>query len=156
MKIVKSKFKMLLILLVVFNSINSLAQKYEVLIVTGQNNHYWQGSSKIVAKTFNNSDLFNATVIVSPSKGEDMSEFSPKFKKYDLVCLDYNGDYWSDKTQNKFLNEHLQILYYLSNTNFRIRNFKESQSYLEAMHAFMSLNAKKYKRSFDLFLFIAS
>jgi type 1 glutamine amidotransferase len=103
MKIVKSKFKMLLILLVVFNSINSLAQKYEVLIVTGQNNHYWQGSSKIVAKTFNNSDLFNATVIVSPSKGEDMSEFSPKFKKYDLVCLDYNGDYWSDKTQNKFV-----------------------------------------------------
>ncbi|MFT6127976.1 MAG: hypothetical protein ACJA1Z_002454 [Patiriisocius sp.] len=54
----------------------------------------------------------------------------------------------TDKTQNKFLNEHLQILYYLSNTNFRIRNFKESQSYLETMHAFMSLNAKKYTAIF--------
>ena len=54
----------------------------------------------------------------------------------------------TDKAQNKFLNEHLQILYYLSNTNFRIKNFKESQSYLETMHAFMSLNAKKYTAIF--------
>jgi type 1 glutamine amidotransferase len=76
---------------------------FEVLIITGQNNHYWQGSSKVIEQIFNNSQLFNATVVTTPAKGEDMSGFSPNFKKYDLICMDYNGDYWSEKTQDKFV-----------------------------------------------------
>jgi type 1 glutamine amidotransferase len=86
-----------------FSGVFVNAQKYEVLILTGQNNHYWQGSSKIVEQIFNNNELFNTTVVTSPAKGEDMSDFSPNFKKYDLVCLDYNGDYWSEKTQDNFV-----------------------------------------------------
>jgi type 1 glutamine amidotransferase len=102
----KNLIKLFLITLSILFSANSYAikaQQHEVLIITGQNNHYWQGSSKIIEQIFSNSDLFNATVVTSPAKGEDMSDFNPNFKKYDLICLDYNGDYWSEKTQNNFV-----------------------------------------------------
>jgi len=51
----------------------------------------------------------------------------------------------SERTQDKHLYDHLQILYYLANTYFRIKNFKVSANYLEAMYAYMCLENKKYK-----------
>jgi len=81
----------------------AVAQKYEALIITGQNNHYWQGSSVIIEGILNNSDLFNATTITTPAKGEDMSSFKPNFSQYDLICLDYNGDSWSEETKDNFV-----------------------------------------------------
>ena len=103
MKNLIKPFLITLSILFFANSYTIKAQQHEVLIITGQNNHYWQGSSKIIEQIFNNSDLFNATVVTSPAKGEDMSAFNPNFKKYDLICLDYNGDYWSEKTQKNFV-----------------------------------------------------
>ena len=76
--------------------------KYKVLIVTGQNNHGWQTSSSIIEQAFNQNEMFKATLSVSPPKGADMSDYQPEFKKYDIICLDYNGDSWSEKTQKKF------------------------------------------------------
>jgi type 1 glutamine amidotransferase len=96
------KIKLLLLSLLVVQ-VAFGKNKLEVLIVTGQSNHNWQLSSKAVHEIFNASDLFNATIVVSPEKGSDMSNFCPDFKKYDLVCLDYNGDYWPKKTQKNFV-----------------------------------------------------
>lgn len=86
------------------NTDNSDSKKLEVLIITGQNNHYWQGSSKVIEGIFNNSELFNATVIISPEKGKDISNFKPSFDGYDLICLDYNGDSWPEETKINFVN----------------------------------------------------
>ncbi len=79
------------------------AQKYEALIITGQNNHYWQGSSVVIKGILNNSGLFNVTMVTTPAKDEDMSGFNPDFSKYDLVCLDYNGDAWPEETKRNFV-----------------------------------------------------
>ncbi|MEQ6120697.1 ThuA domain-containing protein [Reichenbachiella sp. MALMAid0571] len=80
-----------------------IAQKYEALIITGQNNHYWQGSSVVIEGILNNSGMFNATTVTTPAKGEDMSGFRPDFSKYDLICLDYNGDSWPEETKLNFV-----------------------------------------------------
>ncbi|MEM9141471.1 MAG: ThuA domain-containing protein [Bacteroidota bacterium] len=79
------------------------AQKHKVLLITGQNNHYWQGSSPVIQAMLENSGLFTTTLMTTPSKGEDMSGFSPDFSDYDLVCLDYNGDAWPESTQKAFV-----------------------------------------------------
>ena len=91
-------------MLVLMMSSNAVtAQKYEALIITGQNNHYWQGSSVVIEGILNNSGMFNATTVTTPAKGEDMSGFRPNFSKYDLICLDYNGDSWSEVTKSNFV-----------------------------------------------------
>ena len=71
------------------------SQEKKVLIVTGQNNHHWPTSSVIIEQIFDKSLLFEADIIASPARGQDMSGFVPSFEDYDLVCLDYNGDPWS-------------------------------------------------------------
>ncbi len=98
------------------------AQRHSVLIITGQNNHHWPSSASIVEQAFNESPLFAATVIVTASKGEDMSDFKPEFKKYDVVCLDYNGDPWPVETQKKF-EKYVRkggavVLYHASDNSF--------------------------------------
>ncbi len=79
------------------------AQKHKVMIITGQNNHYWQGSSPIIKQIFDQSGMFEATIVTSPAKGEDMSAFRPDFSAYDLICMDYNGDMWPESTRNNFV-----------------------------------------------------
>jgi len=54
----------------------------------------------------------------------------------------------SERVASKHLFEHLQILYYLANTYFRIKNFKEAEKYLEAMRTNMHLENKKYDAIF--------
>jgi hypothetical protein len=50
----------------------------------------------------------------------------------------------TERTKDKHLYDHLQVLYYLANTYFRIKNFELSASYLDTMHSNMSLKNKKY------------
>ena len=56
----------------------------------------------------------------------------------------------TERAKDKHLYDHLQILYYLANTYFRIKNFELSASYLEAMHSNMSLQNNKYGTIFHL------
>jgi hypothetical protein len=53
------------------------------------------------------------------------------------------------RAKDKHLYDHLQILYYLANTYFRIKNFELSASYLDAMHSNMSLENNKYSSVFQ-------
>ncbi|MCT4590699.1 MAG: ThuA domain-containing protein [Carboxylicivirga sp.] len=96
--------------------------KLKALIVTGQNNHNWEVSHEILSKILVNSEVFKCDVAVSPAQGEDMSTFEPDFEKYDVVVLDYNGDKWTDETQNKFeqfvKNGGGLVIYHASNNSF--------------------------------------
>ena len=73
------------------------------VIITGQNNHNWPVSHQAIKMTLENSGLFKMDVAISPAAGEDMSGFDVDFSKYQFVFLDYNGDPWSEKMNEAFL-----------------------------------------------------
>jgi type 1 glutamine amidotransferase len=72
------------------------------LIVTGQNNHNWQGSTPVLKQILENTGLFSVDVAQTPVAGKDMSTFKPDFSKYQVVVLDYYGDAWPEVTQKAF------------------------------------------------------
>lgn len=72
------------------------------LIITGQNNHTWQGSTPALKQILENSGLFSVDIAQTPEKGKDMSAYKPNFSKYQLVVLDYYGDPWPAETQSAF------------------------------------------------------
>lgn len=81
----------------------SPAAELRALVVTGQNSHNWEQSSRALAKCLDMEGLFKTDIAVSPSKGEDMGAFLPDFKAYDCVVLDYQGDPWSPKMKEAFV-----------------------------------------------------
>jgi hypothetical protein len=54
----------------------------------------------------------------------------------------------SEEVKNKDLNYHIQVLYYMANTYFRIKNFEKSRDYLNKMQDAMKLQNNKYKGVF--------
>ena len=100
----------------------------KALIVTGQNNaHNWQASNVLLQKFLNESGLFTADVVVSPKKGDDMSNFAPNFSAYQVVVIDYDGDPWSNAANAAFLNYVKNgggvVIYHASDNSFP--NWKE-------------------------------
>ena len=73
------------------------------LVVSGQNNHNWQVSHKVIKLILDNSGMFQTDIVLTPAKDGDMNGFKPRFDKYDVVVLDYNGDRWSVETDSAFL-----------------------------------------------------
>ena len=67
----------------------SCAPKPELhaLIVTGQNNHNWKGSSVALKSILEKTDIFTVDVATSPRQGRDMSSFIIDFSPYDVVYL---------------------------------------------------------------------
>ena len=81
----------------------SAAEKLKVLIVDGQNNHNWKGTTPVIERWLTESGRFTGGVATSPAKGQDMSGFAPKFADYDVVVSNYNGDEWSPATKQALL-----------------------------------------------------
>ena len=79
------------------------AEKLKLLIVDGQNNHNWQGTTPVMQRWLTESGRFTVDVATSPAKGQDMSGFKPKFADYDVVLSNYNGDSWSAETNNALI-----------------------------------------------------
>ncbi|MDR1382926.1 MAG: ThuA domain-containing protein [Planctomycetaceae bacterium] len=81
-------------------------QKLRAVIIDGQNNHDWKGTSPILKAALERSGRFDVDVITSPPKGGDTNEFRPDFGKYDVVVLNYTdfggGDTWSETVQRNF------------------------------------------------------
>jgi uncharacterized protein len=75
------------------------APPYKALIVDGQNGHDWKSTTPVLKKILEDSGLFSVDVATSPAKGQDMSEFEPKFSAYNVVVSNYQGDMWPEKTQ---------------------------------------------------------
>jgi len=79
------------------------AEKLKVLIVDGQNNHNWKGTTPVIERWLTESGRFSVDVATSPAKGQDMSAFRPKFADYDVVLSNYNGDKWSESTNQALI-----------------------------------------------------
>jgi uncharacterized protein len=95
---------------------------YKTLIITGQNNHNWKASSPVLKQILDETGLFSSEIITTPDKGGDMKAFNPDFSKYKLVVIDYNGDSWSEKTNNAFV-EYVKngggvVLYHAADNSF--------------------------------------
>ena len=83
------------------------ADKLKAMVLTGQNNHGWEALSAQYEAILVETGLFDVDMVLSPPTGGDMSKFKPDFDAYDVVVLDYNGDYWSKETQ-KSLEDYLR------------------------------------------------
>ena len=81
---------------------NAAEERLSVLIVDGQNNHAWQETTPLIKQILKGSGKFRVDVATSPAAGEDMSGFQPKFSDYDVVVSNYNGEPWSEQTQQSF------------------------------------------------------
>ncbi len=78
------------------------AEKMKALIVDGQNNHDWKATTPVLKQALENSGLFTVDVSTSPPRGQNLGDWNPEFSKYDVVVSNYNGDLWSEKTQQSF------------------------------------------------------
>ncbi|MHC5060324.1 MAG: HEAT repeat domain-containing protein [Planctomycetota bacterium] len=81
------------------------AAPLKAMLLTGQSAewHPWQVSSPILKRYLEETGLFEVDVARSPAKDGDMDKFRPNFEDYDVVVMDYEGDYWSEATQAAFV-----------------------------------------------------
>lgn len=102
----------------------SCAPKPELraLIVTGQNNHNWRGSSIALKTILDKTGIFAVDVARTPRQGRDMGAFIIDFSPYDVVVLDYTGDDWPEETNSNFLhyveNGGGVVVYHAANNAF--------------------------------------
>lgn len=96
-------FLLLIAGLLTFFSACKKEANYKALIITGQNNHNWKASNPVLKQLLDQTGIFTTDILITPEKGGDMTLFNPKFSKYDVIVLDYNGDSWTDKTNKAFL-----------------------------------------------------
>jgi uncharacterized protein len=77
----------------------SAAEKYQALIVDGQNNHkVWPKTTKMMKKYLEDTGLFSVDVATTKPSGAD-PDFKPTFSNYSVVVSNYNGEPWPQETQ---------------------------------------------------------
>ena len=84
----------------------TMASPMKALIVDGQNNHDWKGTTPLLRRFLEETGLFVVDVATSPPHGRDMSGFKPEFAAYQVVVSNYNGDDWPVTTK-KALEKYL-------------------------------------------------
>jgi len=72
----------------------------KALIVDGQNNHNWKGTTPVLKRLLEETGLFAVDVATSPPKKRLMDTFRPNFAKYDVIVSNYTGDNWPKQTQD--------------------------------------------------------
>lgn len=82
--------------------ITATAAPIKVLIVDGQNNHDWKGTTPWLKKQLEDTGKFTVAVATTPPAKGDMTKFNPDFSKYDVVVSNYNGEPWTDTTKAAF------------------------------------------------------
>ena len=78
------------------------ADKLRVLIVDGQNNHNWKGTTPILQDFLTRSGRFDVAVATTPpgkSPAEAWNSFRPKFREFQVVLSNYNGELWPEPVQ---------------------------------------------------------
>ncbi len=91
-----------LLLVALFASAINLPAAMKALIVDGQNNHDWKGTTPHLKKYLEETGLFEVDVATTPAGKGDIASFKPEFKKYKLVVSNYNGQDWPKETQAAF------------------------------------------------------
>ncbi len=72
----------------------------KALIVDGQNNHDWKGTTPVLQSLLEETGLFTVDVATSPARKKPMDSFKPDFAKYDVIVANYTGDEWPKETQD--------------------------------------------------------
>lgn len=88
---------------VVAVSTASAQDMIRTVIIDGQNNHNWKGTTPYLVKILEDTGLFSVDVATSPEPGKDFSNFNVDFSKYDLVVMNYNGDDWNKNMRDSFV-----------------------------------------------------
>ncbi len=83
---------------------STVAQPIKTLLIDGQNNHDWKSTTPVLRKILVDSGLFTVDVASSPGQGGGMIGFRPEFNKYRVIVSNYNGEPWSQATQQAFVN----------------------------------------------------
>jgi type 1 glutamine amidotransferase len=82
-----------------FATMSLHAATLRALIVDGQNNHDFRATTPHLKKVLEETGLFTVDVATSPGKGGDMTAFKPSFSDYRVIISNYNGEPWSQSTQ---------------------------------------------------------
>lgn len=85
------------------------AEKLDLLIIDGQNNHNWKATTPVLEAFLEKTGRFEVDVITSPpakSPEGAWESFRPEFAKYDVVLSNYNGELWPVRVQ-KGLEEYV-------------------------------------------------
>ncbi|MDR0337112.1 MAG: ThuA domain-containing protein [Planctomycetaceae bacterium] len=115
--------------------------KIKTLIIDGDNNHNWKGTTPVLRKILEDSGRFNVDVItlvkdenkynvetVTANLNQNLvgNEFSPVFDQFDLVVSNFNnhrGGAWSNETRAAFekyvSNGHGFVVYHAADNAFR-------------------------------------
>jgi len=110
--------------------------KIRSLIVDGQNNHNWRGTTPVLKAILEQSGRFVVDVATSPTKRDkeadaeaytkNLAAFKPDFAKYDVVVLNHNSnetrDDWSPETKKAF-EEYIEnggglVIYHAADNSF--------------------------------------
>ena len=76
------------------------AEKIDVLIIDGQNNHNWRETTPVLHAILESVPVFAVSVATTPG---NLAEFKPDFSKYDVVVSNYNGGDWPSETKKAFV-----------------------------------------------------
>ena len=75
----------------------------KALIIDGQNNHNWKGTTPVLKKLLEETGLFQVEVATTPGNKPPLDGFKPDFAKYDVIVLNYNGAGWPQETEKAFV-----------------------------------------------------
>ena len=81
------------------------ADKINVLIIDGQNNHKWDITTPVLKNALESSGAFTVEVATTPPKGspaEAWNGFKPNFAAYKAVVSNYNGEPWPQTVRDAF------------------------------------------------------
>jgi len=79
----------------------------KVLLIGGQNNHDWKKSTPFMQGVLEKAGHFQVAVNNAPERSaadEAWDAWQPKFKDFDCVILDYNGQMWPERVKQDFVN----------------------------------------------------
>lgn len=102
-KLLSHLLRCLIVICVAANLAVAAEPVYKTLLIDGQNNHKWQETTPIIKATLESTGRFAVEVMTTPPQGGDMSKFNPKFSNFDVVVSNYNGEPWSESTQQAFV-----------------------------------------------------
>jgi len=97
--------------------------KIKALIVDGQNNHNWRGTTPVLKVLMEQSGRFTVDVATAPpGNDERLAAFKPDFAKYDVIIGNYNGADWSPETKKAF-EEYIEngggfVVYHAADNSF--------------------------------------
>jgi len=75
----------------------------KALIVDGQNNHNWKGTTPLIKEILDGTGLYKVEVATTPPRGKPMDDFAPEWSKYDVIVSNYNGASWPEATRKAFV-----------------------------------------------------